>query len=357
MTPASLRARPYKTKAGAAAIAQASRVRQGSPEKPGSIAERNPVLYGPAPAIRHQSEARPWTSSPPASTVSASARQWRSPRERARSRRRATTLSASRPESRISTRPTTSSRPRSGRSRRARRNTRTSAGTPALKRAVADKFRRDSGLDYAPGEIIVSTGGKQVIFNAMLATLDAGDEVVIPAPCWVSYPDIVALADGKPVIVPCGQNNGFKLRAEDLEAAITPRTKWLVINSPCNPTGAAYSAEELRPICDVLLKHPGRMGLHRRHLREAELRRLPVRHHRRGRAAPPRPHGHHERVQQDLCHDRLADRLRRRAREAREGDGQAARAIHLQRVLDCAGGRRRGAERAAGVGRADGAGL
>ncbi len=130
------------------------------------------------------------------------------------------------------------------------------SGTPALKRAVADKFRRNSGLDYAPGEIIVSTGGKQVIFNAMLATLDAGDEVVIPAPCWVSYPDIVALADGKPVIVPCGQNNGFKLRAEDLEAAITPRTKWLVINSPCNPTGAAYSAEELRPICDVLLKHP-----------------------------------------------------------------------------------------------------
>ena len=130
------------------------------------------------------------------------------------------------------------------------------SGTPALKRAVADKFRRDSGLDYAPGEIIVSTGGKQVIFNAMLATIDAGDEVVIPAPCWVSYPDIVALADGKPVIVPCGQNNGFKLRAEDLEAAITPRTKWLIINSPCNPTGAAYSAEELRPICDVLLRHP-----------------------------------------------------------------------------------------------------
>ncbi|MCQ8240756.1 pyridoxal phosphate-dependent aminotransferase [Rhizosaccharibacter radicis] len=130
------------------------------------------------------------------------------------------------------------------------------SGTPALKRAICERFRIDSGLDYAPDEIIVSTGGKQVIYNAMVATLDAGDEVVIPAPCWVSYPDIVALADGTPVIVPCGPNSGFKLRAEDLEAAITPRTKWFFLNSPCNPTGAAYSAEELRPICDVLLRHP-----------------------------------------------------------------------------------------------------
>jgi len=130
------------------------------------------------------------------------------------------------------------------------------SGTPALRRAIAEKFRRDSGIDYKPEEIIVSTGGKQVIFNAMVATLNAGDEVIIPSPCWVSYPDIVALADGKPVIVPCGQNNGFKLRAEDLEAAITPRTKWFMLNNPCNPTGAAYSTEELRAICDVLLRHP-----------------------------------------------------------------------------------------------------
>jgi aspartate aminotransferase len=130
------------------------------------------------------------------------------------------------------------------------------AGTPALRRAVAAKFKRDSGIDYAPEEIIVSTGGKQVIYNAMVATLNPGDEAIIPSPCWVSYPDIVALAEGTPVIVPCGQNNGFKLRAEDLEAAITPRTKWLFLNSPCNPTGAAYSAADLRPICDVLLRHP-----------------------------------------------------------------------------------------------------
>ena len=130
------------------------------------------------------------------------------------------------------------------------------AGTRALRQAVADKFKRDSGLDYSADEIIISTGGKQVIFNAMVATMNPGDEAVIPTPCWVSYPDIVSLADGTPVFVPCGQNNGFKLRAEDLEAAITPRTKWFMLNSPCNPTGAAYSAEELRPICDVLLRHP-----------------------------------------------------------------------------------------------------
>ena len=130
------------------------------------------------------------------------------------------------------------------------------AGTRALRQAAADKFRRDSGIDYSADEVIVSTGGKQVIFNAMLATLNAGDEVIIPTPCWVSYPDIVALADGVPVFVPCGQNNGFKPRAEDVEAAITPRTKWLMLNSPNNPTGAALSAADLRPICDVLLRHP-----------------------------------------------------------------------------------------------------
>jgi aspartate aminotransferase len=130
------------------------------------------------------------------------------------------------------------------------------AGTPALRKAVAAKFKRDSGIDYKPEEIIISTGGKQVIFNAMLATVQAGDEVIIPTPCWVSYPDIVMLAEGEPVFVPCSQNYGFKLRPEDLEAAITEKTKWVFLNSPNNPSGAAYSAEELRPICDVLLRHP-----------------------------------------------------------------------------------------------------
>jgi aspartate aminotransferase len=130
------------------------------------------------------------------------------------------------------------------------------SGTPALRKAVAAKFKRESGIDYKPEETIVSTGAKQVLFNAMLATLNPGDEVIIPSPCWVSYPDIVTVCDGKPVLVPCGQNNGFKLRAEDLEAAITPKTRWFMINNPCNPTGAAYSAEDLKPICEVLMRHP-----------------------------------------------------------------------------------------------------
>jgi aspartate aminotransferase len=129
-------------------------------------------------------------------------------------------------------------------------------GTPALKKAIAAKFKRENGLDYAPSQIIVGTGGKQVLFNALLATVNAGDEVVIPAPYWVSYPDIVALAEGTPVAVTCPQNNGFRLRAEDLEAAITKKTKWLILNSPSNPTGAAYSAKDLRALADVLLKHP-----------------------------------------------------------------------------------------------------
>ena len=130
------------------------------------------------------------------------------------------------------------------------------AGTLALRRAVARKFERDSGLTYSPEEIIVSTGGKQVIYDALVATLNAGDEAIIPTPCWVSYPDIVSLADGVPVLLPCGPNQGFKLTPEQLEAAITPRTKWLIINSPCNPTGATYSAAELRGLADVLLRHP-----------------------------------------------------------------------------------------------------
>jgi aspartate aminotransferase len=130
------------------------------------------------------------------------------------------------------------------------------AGTKALRRAVAQKFERDNGITYAPEEIIVSTGGKQVIYDAMTATLNPGDEVIIPTPCWVSYPDIVSLAEGVPVLLPCGPNQGFKLTPAQLEAAITPRTKWLVVNTPGNPTGATYSAEELAGLAEVLLRHP-----------------------------------------------------------------------------------------------------
>jgi aspartate aminotransferase len=130
------------------------------------------------------------------------------------------------------------------------------AGTPELRRAVADRFRIDCGIDYRADEIIIGTGAKQVLFNAMLATLDDGDEAIIPTPCWVSYPDIVSVAGGRPVFVPCSQNHAFRLHAEDLEAAITPRTRWFILNNPCNPTGVAYSAADLRPLCNVLLRHP-----------------------------------------------------------------------------------------------------
>lgn len=129
-------------------------------------------------------------------------------------------------------------------------------GTEALKAAIQRKFRRDNGLDYAMDEILVTNGGKQAIFNAFMATLDPGDEVVIPAPYWVSYADMAKVAGGVPVTVACPQNNGFKLRPEDLEAAITPRTKWVMLNFPNNPTGAACSRAEMAAIAEVLLRHP-----------------------------------------------------------------------------------------------------
>ncbi len=128
-------------------------------------------------------------------------------------------------------------------------------GTPELKAAIAAKFKRDNGLDYTPAQISVNVGGKHTLFNALVATIDAGDEVIIPAPYWVSYPDMVAFAGGVPVIIPAPATQGYKITAEQLEAAITPRTRWVMLNSPSNPTGAAYSADELRELADVLLKH------------------------------------------------------------------------------------------------------
>jgi len=129
-------------------------------------------------------------------------------------------------------------------------------GIPELKAAIVAKFKRDNDLDYDVSQINVSPGGKPVLYNAFVATLNAGDEVIIPAPCWVSYPEMVKLCGGTPVIVPCDMASGFKLTAEQLEAAITPQTRWLILNSPSNPTGAAYSAADLRALADVLLHHP-----------------------------------------------------------------------------------------------------
>ncbi|MEC4590487.1 pyridoxal phosphate-dependent aminotransferase [Nitrospirillum amazonense] len=129
-------------------------------------------------------------------------------------------------------------------------------GTPELKRAVCLKFKRENGLEYKPEQVSVGTGGKQVIFNAMMATLSPGDEVIIPAPYWVSYPDIVLMAEGTPVFVECGAESSFKMRADQLERAITPRTKWVMLNSPSNPSGAAYTHDEMKALTDVLVRHP-----------------------------------------------------------------------------------------------------
>jgi aspartate aminotransferase len=129
-------------------------------------------------------------------------------------------------------------------------------GVAELKAAVIRKFKRENNLDYKPGQIIVGTGGKQVLFNALMVTLNPGDEVLIPAPFWVSYPDMVLLAGGEPVIVPTRMEDGFKMKPEALEKAITPKTKWIIFNSPSNPTGAAYSRDELKAVTDVLVRHP-----------------------------------------------------------------------------------------------------
>jgi aspartate aminotransferase len=129
-------------------------------------------------------------------------------------------------------------------------------GIPELKEAIIAKFQRENGLTYKLNQVIVSTGGKQVLYNALVATLNPGDEVIIPAPYWVSYPEMVALAGGESVPVICPAETGFKLKPEDLEKAITPKTKWLILNSPSNPTGAAYSRAELKALTDVLVRHP-----------------------------------------------------------------------------------------------------
>jgi aspartate aminotransferase len=129
-------------------------------------------------------------------------------------------------------------------------------GTPELKQAIIDKFKRENGLDYKPEQVIVGTGGKQVLYNALMATVNPGDEVLIPTPYWVSYPDMTLLAGGEPKFVETSEKSNFLLTPEALEAGITPKTKWLIFNSPSNPSGAAYSRDDLKALADVLLRHP-----------------------------------------------------------------------------------------------------
>ncbi|ATQ56353.1 pyridoxal phosphate-dependent aminotransferase [Paracoccus yeei] len=129
-------------------------------------------------------------------------------------------------------------------------------GIPELKRAICAKFARENGLDYGPAQVTVGTGGKQILYNALMATLNPGDEVVIPAPYWVSYPDMVLLAGGTPVVIEGAMANGYRITPEQLEAAITPKTKWVILNSPSNPTGAGYGENHMRGLTDVLMRHP-----------------------------------------------------------------------------------------------------
>ncbi len=129
-------------------------------------------------------------------------------------------------------------------------------GIPELKKAICAKFKRENGLSYEPSQVTVGTGGKQVLYNALMATLNPGDEVIIPAPYWVSYPDMVLLAGGEPVVIEGAMDKGYKISAAQLEAAITPKTKWFLFNSPSNPTGAGYSWDELKALTDVLMRHP-----------------------------------------------------------------------------------------------------
>ena len=185
-------------------------------------------------------------------------------------------------------------------------------GTPELKAAIVRKFKRENNLDYKPNQISVGTGGKQVIYNALLATLNPGDEVIIPAPCWVSYADIVMLADAKPVFVDTKLEDGYRLKPAALEAAITPKTKWLIFNSPSNPTGAAYSKDEIKALTDVLLKHPHVWIMTDdiyEHLLYDGLQFATVAEVEPGLV---RPDADHQRPVEGLLHDRLASRLRRR---------------------------------------------
>lgn len=129
-------------------------------------------------------------------------------------------------------------------------------GSPELKKAIVAKFRRENGLDYATDEVTVATGAKQILFNAFMVTIDPGDEVIIPTPYWTSYSDIVEVCGGVPVLIPCDASAGFRLKADQLEKAITPKTRWVLLNSPSNPSGAAYGEADYRPLLDVLLRHP-----------------------------------------------------------------------------------------------------
>src|ERR1700733_6446840 len=186
-------------------------------------------------------------------------------------------------------------------------------GIPELKAAIARKFKRENELTYQPSQVIISTGGKQVLYNALVATINPGDEVLIPAPYWVSYPEMVLLAGGEAVAVPTTMESGFKMKSEALERAITPKTKWIIFNSPSNPTGAAYTRAELKAVTDVLLRHP------HVHVMTGATRARALRAH---------PDG--QRHVEGVLHDRLAHRLCRRTASADQSHGHDPIAVDVK---------------------------
>ena len=216
-------------------------------------------------------------------------------------------------------------------------------GIAELKQAICAKFKRDNGLDYTPAQVTVGTGGKQVLYNALMATLNPGDEVVIPAPYWVSYPDMVLLAGGEPVIAEAQAQTSYKLTPEQLEAAITPKTKWFIFNSPSNPTGAGYTAEELKGLTDVLMRHPHVWVMSDDMYEHLVYDGVRIRHARAGGAGSLRAHTDRERRVEGLRDDRLADRLRGGSDGTDRRDAQDPVAVHVEPLLDqpVGGGSRR----------------
>ena len=203
-------------------------------------------------------------------------------------------------------------------------------GTAELKDAIIAKFKRDNGLTYERNQILVSSGAKQTCFNVCAALLDPGDECVIPAPYWVSYPDMALLADGVPVSVYAGPEQGYKITPAQLAAAITPRSKLLFINSPSNPTGAAYTKAELQALGAVLDQHPQVVIASDEMYEHIYWAAGTVHQLRAGESAALRPHHHHQRRVEGLCHDRLAHRLLRRTQGNRGGDGHDPGPIHVE---------------------------
>jgi aspartate aminotransferase len=201
-------------------------------------------------------------------------------------------------------------------------------GIPELKAAIVRKFKRENELTYQPSQIIVSTGGKQVLYNALVATINPGDEVIIPAPYWVSYPEMVLLAGGEPVAVPTTMESGFKMKPEALERAITPKTKWIIFNSPSNPTGAAYTRAELKAVTDVLLRHP-----HVHVMTDDMYEHLVYDDFLFAgatRAGALRAHPDGQRHVEGVLHDRLAHRLCRRTASADQSHGHDPIAVDVK---------------------------